>query len=98
MKNNLFGIYLILVFCFTLSCTGVSQQQKEMARAQLASEHAYCLEKWKKDLAKHVDNLYTRNAECKNKAMTNFINNVKFPYPEIILLSNSYNLALAERV
>jgi len=99
MENNLFGIYLILVFCFTLSCTGVSQQQKEMARAQLASELDNCLEKWTKEyLAKHVYNLYTRDAECKNKAETNFFNNVKFPYPEIISLSNSYNLALAERV
>jgi len=99
MKNNLFGIYLILVFCFTLSCTGVSQQQKEMAYAQYATETDYCFEKWEKEyLAKDYNNLYSRYIECTNKAMTNLWNNNKLPHPEIISLSNSYNLVLAERV
>ncbi len=44
MKIKLFVYSLIPVLCILLSCTGVSQEQRDMASAQLQSEHDYCLD------------------------------------------------------
>ena len=62
-----------------------------MANAQLDSDIDYCV-------AKYLYGTYTEYVRCTNQVATTYFKNVDFPYPEITPLSNSYNLALAERV
>ena len=71
------------------ACAGVSEKQEKQAGEQFGSEINTCYQE---------SSTYMAYAECFNEAITRYFNAVKFPYPEIIPLANSYNLALAERV
>jgi len=87
---------IIIAAMFFLGCAGVSEQQKQEAESQHQINLHKCdplVQGYKTGINSYVDVAY-----CMNKADTEYYEAVNFPYPEIMHLLNSYNLALAERV
>lgn len=89
MKLKINNLSIIVAFCFFIGCAGVTEKQKQQASEQLSSDMDYCFS---------LQTNYTQFAHCINTTSTKYFESVNFPYPEVISLSNSYHLALAERV
>jgi len=94
------GAYMRLIALiaalFLFSCAGVSEQQKQDASDQYQVNLHRCdpiVQGYKNGVNSYVDVAY-----CMNQADNEYFIAIEFPYPEIIPLVNSYNLALAERV
>jgi hypothetical protein len=78
----------ILIALFLFAC-GPSKEQKEMALQESGRETTACA---------NNNTTYFDYAVCMNVMAEKYFRAVDFPYPEVISLSNSYHLALAERV
>ena len=98
--NSREGAYMRLIALiaalFLFSCAGVSEQQKQDASNQLQVNLDRCdpiLQGYQTGVNSYIDVAY-----CFNQARTEYFIAIELPYPEIIPLANSYNLALAERV
>lgn len=80
---------ILFTILLLIGCGGVSKEQEEMAVANMRSGMDAC---------KQINTTYFDYAVCMNAVADKYFQAVDFPYPEVVSLSNSYHLALAQRV